>query len=133
MWRRKTAQRAFARLRFFGARPTERMEQYRLLCEVKVPMQYFIVCDGFDTQDLATQGSLGAVKKVSNPESNSLPKQPYPVRSAAGLVDLWIIITDQNVFGTVRKPQDYSVPVYYRYGNLDCFRNGIASPLSLYC
>jgi hypothetical protein len=47
----------------------------------------FIVCDGFDTQDLATQGSLGAVKKVSNPESNSVPKQPYPVRSLAGLVD----------------------------------------------
>jgi hypothetical protein len=47
----------------------------------------FIVCDGFDTQDLAMQGSLGAVKKVSNPESNSLPKQPYPVRYAAGLVD----------------------------------------------
>jgi hypothetical protein len=38
---------------------------------------FFIVCDGFDTQDLATQGSLGAVKKVSNHESNSLPEQPY--------------------------------------------------------
>ncbi|GHV95424.1 hypothetical protein AGMMS50293_17440 [Spirochaetia bacterium] len=45
------------------------------------------------TQEPATRGSLWGVKKGMYPETNTLPKQPYPVRSASpaqrvlGLVD----------------------------------------------
>jgi BirA family biotin operon repressor/biotin-[acetyl-CoA-carboxylase] ligase len=39
------------------------------------------------TQELATRGSLWGETKGMNPETNTLPKQPYPDRSEAGLVD----------------------------------------------
>ena len=39
---------------------------------------------------------LWGVKKGMYPETNTLPKQPYPVRSAAGLVDLIRIFSARN-------------------------------------
>ena len=52
----------------------------------KIMQKGFIVGEGFNTQELATRGSLGALKWVLNPEANSLPQQNTPLL-AAGYVD----------------------------------------------
>jgi hypothetical protein len=42
------------------------------------------------TQELATRGSPWGETEGMYPETNTLPKQPYPDRSAAGLVDCFL-------------------------------------------
>jgi hypothetical protein len=59
------------------------------------------------------QGSLVAVKKVSNHESNLLPEQPYSAGSAAGLVNFLlrckpspenpVLITPKSLNSVVRQ------------------------------
>jgi hypothetical protein len=44
---------------------------------------------GFNTQEPASRGSLWGGYKGIKPESNTFREQPYPVRSAAGLVDFY--------------------------------------------